>query len=108
MDISFETKKLRELCYNGEWANESLGAEIATLLRGRLKDVDAASNIFDLPLGDPHQVLSGRKEICVIKLGQLAELHFIANHNENPRSAEGKIDWEKVSRVKLVAIKINQ
>ena len=101
MQLAFETTHLRTLCENSADAIRELGHEVASALRDRLADLDSAVSIKDILVGRPQAFDTGA---LVIELTAACRLLCRANHPNNPKITSGGIDWEKVSRVKIVDI----
>lgn len=101
LQLAFETKHLRTLCESSADAISELGQEVAYSLIDRLADLDAAVSINDVLVGQPQAFDNGE---LVLELATGYRLLGRANHPNNPKTKHGAIDWEKVSRVKLVDI----
>jgi hypothetical protein len=107
LEIAFDTKKLRDVCQNTDLAADCFGEAISRELRGRLADITAASNVFDIVAVDINIVMLKKQEFALISIGENARLYLSANHNINPRTEDNKINWEKVTRLKVVKIETN-
>jgi len=88
---------------NADVAKECLGATVAEQLFGRLADIEAATSVYDLPLGNPHAVGDDEESYALV-IGDTALIIFAANHNQNPRDSDGHIDWNLVSRIRILHI----
>ena len=53
VELSWDTRLLREICENPGRALESLPEEVCRELQDRLADLDAAESMADLVIGDP-------------------------------------------------------
>lgn len=104
MDLAFESRQIREICEVAQVAEASLGPEVAGSLRGRLSDIEAASSIRDIVLGNLRLAEQGNNDRMMIDISPEYRLIFCANHAKNPVTTEKAIDWERVSRVKIQAI----
>lgn len=103
MELAFETHSLRTTCENQDAACAEMGAGVAELLRKRLADLRAADSLDDLVAGTPR--LSDDGATLMIALGEAYTMVLTPNHRKNPLTPEGKPDWSKVSRVKLVELR---
>ena len=105
MQLAFATKRLRSLCEDDLLARAELGNEAAVVLQRRLADIDAASNVAELPpstgLVIRNQV--GATERC-IALNADWVMTFCANHFPVPMHVDGAVDWSHVTRVKILQI----
>jgi len=101
VQLAFETAHLRTLCESSADAIRELGDEVASALRDRLADLDSAVSIKDILVGRPQAFDTGD---LVIELTAAYRLLCRANHPSNPKTTSDVINWEKVSRVKIVDI----
>ena len=102
MELAFESEKLRDICERESEAARKLGSTAAGMLRHRLADLEAAKSAKDLLAGQPRVAPDG--VTMIIELSDGYKLAFVPNHLLNPTSSAGKIDWAKVSRVRIVSI----
>jgi hypothetical protein len=100
LELAFETKSLRDICESEERATIELGEAVGEALRHRLADLVAATSTKDVLVGRPRRV----DDYMVIDLGTTQRLVFKANHVENPKTESNDIDWNRVSRIKLLRI----
>lgn len=103
--LTFSTIELRQMCESGTFADNRLGKNVAASLRSRLADLNAAESINDLVVGNPRpHPLSENRENYVIDLADGWELHLRAANGKLPLNHDGFVDWERVNRVKVMAI----
>jgi hypothetical protein len=102
LEISFEKKSLRELCENQDKASQSLGEKAADQLRRRLADLRAATSIADLVAIQP-RFPDG--ETATLELCDGCEIVFRSNHLDAPKRKSGKLDWSRVTRIKIMNVK---
>lgn len=101
MQLAFETKRLRDICENEERAADELGTKVAEQLKRRLADLRAAESIEEMPnIVKP----SKGSTKCSVRFAEDRSIVFCANHNPNPTSQSGKIDWAKVRRIRILEI----
>ena len=105
MDVAFNSKDLRTICENQELANDKFGLSIGAKLRDRLADLMAGTNIHDVVVGnpEPHQ-LNGHGDGYKIDLIDNYRIFITSGHVKTPLKENGEIDWNKVTRVKIVSI----
>jgi proteic killer suppression protein len=108
LDLAFDSKLLRTICENEEEAFHELGRSVGEVLKHRLADLRAAISVNDLLVGRP-RILDGDTHNLhmVIDLCDGYQVIFRANHPNNPVGENGKIDWQKVSRIKILRIESN-
>lgn len=104
MDIDFQNKDLRKLCESDTHAQRKLGPDCAKKLRARLSDLEAAERVTDLVAGKPHPLAGDRDGQFALSLAGGARLTIVADHEPLPTDSHGKIDWSKVSKIRIVFI----
>lgn len=103
MELAFDSKSLRTICENEDYAKQELGPAIAAVLRHRLADLRVGTSIKDIIVGRIH--LSGDKNQNVtVELCDGYQLLFCTNHPKNPMDEFDKIDWSRVNRIKILII----
>lgn len=103
MEISFNTKQLRTLCEIEARAQATLGPVVAGFLKRRLADIRSAKTIYDLVVGQPRE-LPERTGWMLVHLQDEHDLVFCVNHPEVPTTADGAVDWSRVSRIQIMSI----
>ena len=106
LEIAFETERLRRICEDPHEAEMQIGESAATQLRHRLADIQAASDIYELPAGKPDAIRDGDAEMLLIDLSDGRRAIFSPNHAENPTTNDGDIDWRRVRRLRLTEIAV--
>jgi hypothetical protein len=104
LEISFENKEIRAFCEYDEETKAHFGNEVALYLRIRLADLRAASNIFDVLLGNPERLDHGKSFDYKVDLCDGYQLIFTANHITKPLLTNGDLDWSQVRRIKILKI----
>jgi hypothetical protein len=101
LQLAFETKRLRDIRENEERAAEELGTKVAEQLKRRLADLRAAESIDEMP-----NVVKPRKGStkCRVRFATDRSIVFCANHNPNPASQSGTINWSAVRRIRILEI----
>lgn len=105
LDIAFQTEELRQECINKNIAKKKFGATVADRLLNRLADLRAAESVDDLVVGLQSQISGEAGNTRVLELAEGYELVFVAHHLNAPLLADNRVDWTRVSRVKIVSIK---
>jgi hypothetical protein len=101
VQLAFDTEHIRTICESSAEAIREFGQDVAYVLMARLADLDAAVSIRDVLLGRPRTHDNGKVEI---ELTSGYRMTCRANHPKNPMTAADVTDWDKVSRIKIVAI----
>lgn len=99
--VAFENKDLRIVCENEDLAKESLGT---TKLQDRLADMFAASTVRDLLVGNPMETEFKSLSAYKIDIEDGFSMFFSPNHVKTPCLNDGRVDWDKVNRIKIIAI----
>ncbi len=103
MEIAFAKKKLRQLCESEAQAKRDLGIEVANILKKRIADLRAATCVGDLLAGQPREE-GARGQNIAMELNNGSCMVFCVNHNVVPKVHSGRVDWSKVSRIKILRI----
>jgi len=104
LQLAFETKSLRDICENEAQAKVKLGETVAETLKHRLADLQAATSVKDLVAGRPRTMSGSAEKTMLVDLRDGYNLVFTANHPNNPVKQDKTVDWERVSRVKIMSI----
>src|SRR6185437_16214047 len=97
LEISFESKQLREICENEAEGNRQLGETVAKALRSRLADMEVALSPKELLAGRPAERTDGM--MCV-DLEEGSCMVFVPNHPVTPLTIAGNVDWSRVHSIR--------
>jgi hypothetical protein len=100
LELAFETKALRDICESEAVAKRELGVKVADALKRRLSDFRSIDTFDELPLGKPKKSSSHVK----LDLPDDWQLVVTGGHGNSPKLASGKIDWARVTRLKITKI----
>jgi hypothetical protein len=92
---------IRSLCENSSKAAEMYGESASAFLRDRLADLRAATTIDDLVAGS---IAFHDSQALSLELYDGYKLILEANHSSNPKTGDGKTDWQNVRRLKVMEI----
>ncbi len=104
MELAFETRALRCICEDLTTAKLELGDTVAEALKHRLADLHAAVSINDLLVGNCRIVGMGGARRVYIDLPQDFRIVLVANHPKKPLTTQGDLDWNSVTRIKIILI----
>jgi proteic killer suppression protein len=104
VDIEFADGSCRKLCEQAKHAQKKLGPDCAKKLRTRLADLTAAASVGGLVAGDPHPLTGDREGQFSVSLAGGMRLVFTPNHDPVPQLPAGGIDWQLVTKVRIVFI----
>jgi hypothetical protein len=102
LELAFDKRPLRELCESRARAKRELGEKTAKTLENRISDFIAANNVSELVAGHPKPLATIPQ--FAVELTCKIRIVFCANHSHLPLSEGGKVDWSKVSRIKILRI----
>lgn len=103
--IAFESVELRKLCESAEQARQAFGILVSQELLGRLADIRAATNIFDVVVGNLREAANPAFAGCMqLDLADGYYLYFVDNQPSVARLGEGCADWKAVTRVRILGI----
>lgn len=91
------------MCENEAAAKNQMGAVASDSLKHRLADLRSATSTLDLVAGNP-RFLENTLEHMVVDLDDGYHMVFCANHPNNPLMETGKLNWPRISRVKILRI----
>lgn len=96
--ISYNSELLQEICYRTPTAIQYLGEEAAAFLQARHSDIQAASSVRELLVGQ----VSVDGNLCMLEMPNLLAIQMVPNY---PALMDGsQYDWSTVARVKLMGI----
>lgn len=104
LEISFQSRELRDICQTQAIAEDALGSKVAGVLRGRIFDLLAVDSYLDLPLGNPKLIYIDGQQYLILELCSGYFFQFIPGYRNAPIGTNGEIDWNRVFRVKLMKI----
>ena len=104
MDITFETKQLRDMCESERLLRNRFGDAEGSLIVGRLADMRACNSLGDfqsLMLTTFAPSNSGKR--MLIKFGA-STIEVEPSLRHLPLDVDGNVDWKNVQRIKLVSV----
>jgi len=104
LEITFHTQELLRLCTDESLADDTFGTVVATALRNRLGDIRAADSVLELLAGRPTQGLYVDQHCYRLEIAVGIWLTIVPNHNSPRVDASGAPLWERVRRVRVLAV----
>lgn len=108
MELAFGTEELRDMCEHEATAIARLGLLAAAALKNRLSDVRAAEFMSDIVAGRPRSGVMSGLECFQFELADRYVLTVVANHVPPRLDGDGRTDWSRVRRVKVVSVEAMQ
>lgn len=99
MTISFDSKRLRRICEDREYAISIYGEVFAEILLERLSDIEAAGSPLDLPTGSPCEIMYKGLTCYKVDVGD----KFMIIFSPNVRCLDN-LNWSDVNRIKILNI----
>ncbi len=96
--IAFNSKVLQEVCHQSTLAVKTFGAPSAASLQARLSDIQAALDVFDLPVGN----VNVHGNTCHYVYKDLVRIIMVPNYGVI--DPDEVFDWESVHRIKIMRI----
>jgi hypothetical protein len=96
--------ELRALCDDESVAFQRLGTDAADALKHRLADIRAADSIDDVVAGRPQRGKYLDSDCIRFELAGSHQLTVVPNHAPPRNDAHGHTVWDKVRRVRVVAL----
>jgi proteic killer suppression protein len=106
MEILFTTAKLRRSCTEAKAMMKAHGPTRGKILRRRLDQLRAAPSLAvmrSLP-GRCHELAGNRKGTLAIDLDGPFRLVFEPANDPVPRTAQGGLDWNGVSVIRVLGV----
>ena len=104
MEISFHTEELLNLCIDESIADQKFGIVAAEALRNRIGDIRAADAVHELLAGRPQAVRLGDEDCYRLEIEYGTWLTIVPNHVKPRMDANGKPDWGRIRRVRVMAV----
>lgn len=106
MDIEFKSKSLQKACNNWDKLVKKYGERRAKLIKRRLDDLRAATNLEEMRFlpGRCHELAGKLSGKLAIDLDHPYRLIFIPSINPTPKKSDGGLDWKKVIEIKILDI----
>jgi proteic killer suppression protein len=107
MEITFRNKKLQKTCSSQKEAVLAYGTARAKRLMQRLLELQAASNLSQIPRTPPprcHELTGDLKGKLSVDLEHPWRLLFVPAHDPAPRKPDGGLDWSQVTAVEIVGV----
>jgi plasmid maintenance system killer protein len=105
LELAFANKSIRRLCESEALAAKALGVTVAKQLTGRLADLLATQCVNDLVAGNPCELDGALHGHMSITLCDGFKVVFCANHSAERVHTAGKVNWSKVTRIKIIEVK---
>jgi len=92
------------LCIDDAIADQRFGTAAAEALRNRLDDIRAADSVNELLAGRPQALRIGDQDCYRLELVAGTWLTIVPNHIKSRVGTDGRPDWSRVRRVRVVTV----
>jgi hypothetical protein len=106
LELSFSTLELRDICERREVAVATLGIPAALELEQRLADIEACNTVADLMSLFPDDIIDRSPDERSFLLTTGHAVVFRSGHVKTPTTSAGATDWERVTRIRIIALEI--
>jgi toxin HigB-1 len=104
VEILYGDTKIKRLCEEAKYQAKQLGPLQAKKLKTRLAQLRAAAHVKELQVGHPHPLTGDLVGQFSVDLIQPTRLLFQPADDPPPAHPYGGIDWQQVSRIRILAI----
>jgi proteic killer suppression protein len=104
VEILYADAKIQRLCEEARYQQKQLGSDQAKRLRTRIAQLRAATQVLQLQLGRPHPLVGDLAGQFSVDLVHPTRLLFEPADHPPPSHPHGGIDWQQVSRIRILAI----
>jgi plasmid maintenance system killer protein len=107
MLISFKNTKLEKEFCDIKLLKRHWGEEQGRLIARRLGELKAAENLETLktlPQLRAHELKGNREGQLSVDIKHPYRLLIVPDHEETPRKEDGGLDWQKVTKVKVLGV----
>ena len=107
MLITYKNNKLEKEFCDIKLLRRRWGEEQANLIARRLEELKAADNLEvlrTLPQLKAHELKGDRAEQISLDVKQPYRLLIVPDHEETPRKQDGGLDWQEITKVKILGV----
>lgn len=105
MQIFFESYELRESVEFKATGIRQFGNAVAAKLRVRYADIASSASVSELSrLLKTEFLYENGCDYITINLTEAVKMYFVNGHIDPPRNADNSLNWDRVTRLKLVHI----
>ena len=98
MLISYNSQALQEICFYPAAARKLLGDDAAVSLQAKHADLQAADNVFQLPVGE----VTVSQNTCTLTVRNVLSIVMAPNYPVG--NDDAVFDWSTVGRIKLMGV----
>jgi plasmid maintenance system killer protein len=106
MEISYKSKKLEKQLTDPKKMNKAFGV-MAKKVNQRMKDLSGAETLADLrklPAARCHELTGNKDGSLAVDVSGNYRLVFEPDHIPIPEKEDGGLDWQQVTRIKILSV----
>jgi len=108
MEVSFINRKLAKLLGSQKDMIRTYGPDNGKRIGLRLQNIADATNLAEfarIPHTRVHELKADREEQISVDVKHPYRLLLRSGHDDTPRKEDGGLDWERITKVIVIAIK---
>jgi plasmid maintenance system killer protein len=106
MKISYKSNKLEKNLTSPKMMNKAFGV-MAKKVNQRIKDLSGADTLADLrkiPASRCHELTGDKTGLLAVDISGNYRLIFEPDHNPVPKKEDGGLDWQLVTKIKIISV----
>lgn len=106
MQITFKSKKLENILTDPREISKTYGV-MAKKVNQRIKELSAAPSLLvmkTLPAANCHELHGGRAGELAVDISGNWRIIFEPDHDPVPAKADGGLDWNSVTQIKILKV----
>jgi len=106
MEISYKSKKLEKQLTDPKKMNKAFGV-MARKVNQRVKDLSGVETLADMrkiPAARCHELTGNKDGSLAVDVSGNYRLVFEPEHNPKPEKEDGGLDWQQVTRIKILSV----
>lgn len=106
MEISYKSKKLEKQLTDPKKMNKAFGV-MARKVNQRVKDLSGAETLADMrkiPAARCHELTGNKDGSLAVDVSGNYRLVFEPEHNPKPEKEDGGLDWQQVTKIKILSV----
>jgi hypothetical protein len=89
-------------------AIDTLGEALAIELAQKLADIEAVDSVAELERLYPDGIQQAERHTRSLELTAGGRLQFRPSHLRTPLTPDGRVEWRKVTRVRITAVEVTE
>lgn len=106
MKISYKSKKLEKQLTDPKKMNKAFGV-MARKVNQRVKDLSGVETLADMrniPAANCHELSGDKGGLLAVDVSGNYRLIFEPDYNPPPEKEDGGLDWQQVTKIKILSV----